>query len=75
MHEHSKKHGAKAYKRTGANDVSPMPLDDKKAQESLISLLADGKRRYSFYEGKYYCFHNTRLNIFHGFEISKADVP
>lgn len=76
-YEPSEKHRKTGYYRDGGEWVSPMPLDEQAAQDVLMTSAPDGNNRYAFHKGEYYRFPRTHFDqeVFHGFLISRNDVP
>ena len=76
-YEPSEKHRRSGYFREGGEWVSPMTLDSRTAQNVLIASVQDGNNRYGCYQGQYYRFPRTHVGqeIFHGFSITRAEVP
>jgi hypothetical protein len=54
---------------------SPMDLDDSVAQIVLDNGIPDGKQVYSQHSGKFYVFQPDNVGGYHGYLISKNDVP
>jgi hypothetical protein len=75
-YEASKKHRTVGYFLAG-EWVSPMPLDDRTAQEVLMTSAQGGSDRYALHQGQYYRFPRTHIDreIFHGFLITRGQVP
>ena len=76
QYEASPKHRKQGYFE-GGEWVSPMPLDERTAQDVLMISIIGGTERYGYYQGEYYRFPRTHADreIFHGFSITRADVP
>lgn len=77
--EHSDKHRQAPYFDKVRNEnVAAMPIRDEiEAGNLLRNGISFDKDIFSFDKKteRYFRFKPTRLNIFHGFEITKAEVP
>ncbi len=70
IYEPNPKHSMSAYMRKGV-EVSVMDLPDDEAQAVLNMAVELNGCYYARYNGKYYQFPNTRINIYHGFRNDK----
>lgn len=68
-YERHTKHG-KELRAMGDEISSPMTLSDVDAQVALTNGVLIKKKIYSFFNGKWYTFHNHVDNKYHGFEFT-----
>jgi len=76
IYEKSDKHRTKPYIDTAGDHVSQMTLTDIEAQKLLLISVQEDSDRIGYHEDRnIYCrFKNTRLNIYHGFEVNQKDI-
>jgi hypothetical protein len=52
-----------------------MDLDNNTAQNVLDNGILDGKQVYNLYGGKYYTFQSDNVGGYHGYPVSRNEVP
>ena len=55
--------------------IAPMDLDDETAQTVLDNGIQSGKQVYGYHSGKFYTFQPDNVGGYHGYPISRIDVP